>query len=169
MIVRDHMRTIGSAATLMLLFGGGFLVGSLAHLPRFTPIATIAALMSPMHATLPVRDLERAAQWYEQTLGFQRVDLPDRDSHRLLLVKASNLIELREGTGGARLTGEDIPYSVHQDRVALVVSDIDAETIAIESKGTVMVEQPRQSRSRDLRVSLVRDPNGHMLELQEQP
>ncbi len=152
-----------------LVLGLGIIVGGLVDRLHLTPLQTLAALIQPWHIMIPVRDLEQTASWYEQKLGFTRIDVPDprSDARDVYLIRDGNLVELTVGTGSARMRGDDVPFFVPQERIAFEIEDIDAEIADLRQKGVSVLEAPRQARTRDLRISLVRDLNGHVLELQE--
>src|SRR5215203_2123386 len=161
------LRAIGSciAPTAFLVLVGAVLLKT----PPLVPPGP-AQHLRPSQVSLMVPDLEEALRWYEETLGFVRlsvVALEGRPAHALL-ARDSNVLELVDGGGSlgparASLAGSTITIS----RVPLILDDVDGEIEQLRERGVEIVREPRVASKRDLRVGVVRDLNGRIIEVQQ--
>ena len=155
-------RATGWAAGVIMAVGLG--AGLMLSLPHLLPLEQLRGLRT-RPVVLAVRDLERAKRWYQEKLGFVQIagtgtnaSGDERGTVRMLY--GPNLIEL-----------SDHPR-VHADPGAasrvteLVVEDVDAVTTELKERGVEVLEEPRFA-NRNLRVSRIRDNEGHPIELQQ--
>ena len=114
---------------------------------------------------LAVRDLERAKRWYQEKLGFVQIantgaNASGDEGATVWLLYGANLLELSDHP---RLHADPGTAS----RVTeLVVEDVDAVTTELKERGVEVLEEPRFA-NRNLRVSRIRDNEGHPIELQQ--
>ena len=164
---KAKLRTIGSciAPAAFLVLVGAILLKA----PSLTP-AGPAQHMRPSQVSLMVPNLEEALRWYEEILGFVRlsvVALEGRPAHALL-ARDSNVLELIDGGGSlgparASLAGSTITIS----RIPLILDDVDGEIEQLRERGVEIVREPHASSQRNLRVGVVRDLNGRIIEVQQ--
>jgi catechol 2,3-dioxygenase-like lactoylglutathione lyase family enzyme len=122
---------------------------------------------------LIVRDLERSLDWYEAAFGFRptrRVDLPAAGL-RVACAEAGGLvIELCEParrTGGGRSSPADSLAHRGAGQVSFTVADARAALRAAEARGLNLVWGIADNAPLGMRAFLLRDPDGHVVELLE--
>jgi catechol 2,3-dioxygenase-like lactoylglutathione lyase family enzyme len=147
---RTGMKMARSAFCALLILFGGPLSGSA------EPVPTTAG------ASFPVRDIDRAASWYREAFGFVPVANRQEGGVRVvLLARRYDAIELRaaeDATGSLRAAGEP---------VEIIVENVDKLVHRLTQAGAVIEREPRDDEHGSYRVAIVRDPDGHALELRE--
>ena len=113
-----------------------------------------------------VTDLDRSAEFYTQVLGLQektKIDLGELhevlvggadDRHSILLVQHADRTE------------EPTPGSGYE-KIVLVTDDVDALYARVVSGGGSSVKAPWILEKMGMKVALVQDPDGYVLELIE--
>lgn len=118
------------------------------------------------HVALMTSDIERAARFYTEVVGFHEVD-------RLETTHSGTIIFLSlEGAGTQlELFGGGKPRDPIEGRepvgyrhIALRVDDVDAECARLKSLGVEFMLEPTTSDAR-FRLAFFRDPDGNPIEL----
>jgi lactoylglutathione lyase len=124
------------------------------------------------HAGLRVADLNRAAQWYEEALGFTvelTVDLPTDPVRVAMLVNDADvrleLFELEEARDTPAWADPVSALRRGVGHVAVVVDDLAAAFERAAAAGGRAVWEPRQSPEPHIRMAFVADPDGNLVEL----
>jgi len=111
-----------------------------------------------------VDDLDRSVEFYTQVLGLQektKIDLGDLhevlvggdgDAARILLVKHADRADAPEPGSGF-------------EKIVLATGDVDALHEQVVANGGTSVEDPHGVAEHNVRVAMVRDPDGYLLEL----
>jgi catechol 2,3-dioxygenase-like lactoylglutathione lyase family enzyme len=152
----------GWAAAVIMAVGLG--AGLMLSLPPLLPPDQLRGLRT-RPVVLAVRDLERAKRWYQEKLGFVQIagtgiNTSGDEGATVRLLYGQNLLELSDHP---RLHADPEAAS----RVTeLVVEDVDAVTTELKERGVEVLEEPRFAK-RNLRVSRIRDNEGHPIELQQ--
>ena len=160
-------RAVGSciAATAFLALVAAILL----KMPPFAPPGP-AQQIRPSQVSLTVPDLNEALRWYEETLGFVRLSVVAQDGRpaHVLLVRDSNVLELIEGGGSlgpARASFAGSTLTIRQ--IPLILDDIDGEIEQLRERGVEIVREPGTSIRRNMRMGLVRDLNGRIIEFRQ--
>lgn len=142
----------------------GLGTGLMLSFPALLPSDQLRGLRT-RPVVLAVRDLERAKRWYQEKLGFVQIagtgiNTSGDEGATVRLLYGQNLLELSDHP---RLHADPEAAS----RVTeLVVEDVDAVTTELKERGVEVLEEPRFA-NRNLRVSRIRDNEGHPIELQQ--
>jgi catechol 2,3-dioxygenase-like lactoylglutathione lyase family enzyme len=100
--------------------------------------------------------------WYREAFGFVPVaDRQEGGVRVVLLARRYDAIELRaaeDATGSLRAAGES---------VEIIVENVDKLVHRLTQAGAVIEREPRDDEHGSYRVAIVRDPEGHALELRE--
>ncbi|WP_048709057.1 VOC family protein [Microvirga massiliensis] len=113
-------------------------------------------------ASLPVQDIDRAVTWYRAMLGFIRIEDRLEGGVRVVtLARRFDAIELR--------SAEDATGSLKTSRepVTLIVKNVDTLVDRMAESDALIEREPRDDENGVYRVAVVRDPDGHALELRE--
>jgi lactoylglutathione lyase len=114
-----------------------------------------------------VDDLDRSAEFYTKALGLQekmKLDLGEMhevmvagegDSASILLVKHSERTGAPESGSG-------------YEKIVLLTDDVDAAHERAAANGGTSVKEPWDLAKMGIRVALVRDPDGYLIELIQQ-
>jgi lactoylglutathione lyase len=111
---------------------------------------------------LPVRDIDEAAAWYREALGFVPVgERQDGGVRIVTLVRRYEHLDLR--------AAEDTTGSVARKpgRLVILVDNVDEIVDRLTEQGALIEREPRDDDATEFRVAFARDPNGHVLELRE--
>ena len=124
--------------------------------------------LRPHHATATVADLDRAANWYRQMLGFR---IRERGSHGdVLFVElvipgfGVALIKEPAGVQAAPRTADRAPHWLH---IVFSVPDPEAAYHALEAKGASLAA--RRSTNGHIQSFLITDSEGNELEIIAEP
>ena len=149
-----------------------FLVLASALLLKMSPLAPAGPgqHIRPNQISLIVPDVEETLRWYEETLGFIRLSVVAQEGRpaHALLVRSRNVLELIEGGGSlgpARASVAGATVSIRQ--IPLILGDVDGEIEQLRERGVEIVREPGTSIRRNMRVGLVRDLNGRVIEFQQ--
>ena len=161
-------QAVGRLVFPVLLAGGVAL--AVAMQPRLAPSYSYEALLDPSRISITAGNLEEAARWYEEKLGFVRLGSMMREgTDHIVLGRGRNLVELHDGRGLAgpvRIeSGGGPPVTV--SRVPLVVSDLDEDYGILRERGVELVEAPRVSRRTETKIGKIRDPDGRIVVLRQ--
>ncbi len=129
-----------------------------------------APMTNSMHISgfgINVDDLDRSVEFYTTVLGLEektKIDLGELhevlvggadDRHSILLVKHADRSDVpTPGTGF--------------EKIVLVTGDVDALHERVVASGGTSVKAPWLIEKMKIRVALVRDPDGYLIELLEQ-
>ena len=105
---------------------------------------------------LPVADLRRSAAFYEEALGLPLV--VDQGTCRIYRVAAAAYLGVCERSGAAPAAGVI---------VTLVSREVDAWHRRLVASGAEVVEAPSCSERYCIHHAFYRDPDGHLVEIQE--
>ncbi|HEU4518248.1 MAG TPA: VOC family protein [Microvirga sp.] len=113
------------------------------------------------------RDVDAAARWYEEHLGFERVgERVDGPARSLILSRGMALLQVRpkavETTGAV----EPAPRPGGTGPTVLV-DDVDAAVAALEDAGVEILSWPEDGPDGRDRVARIRDPDGNRIQLRE--
>jgi len=121
------------------------------------------------HLALVTTDVERAARFFVDLLGFKESGRLENTSHSGTIVFVSlggTQIELfGTGQAGAAAGAGDAVGFKH---LALLVDDIDAEYERLKAAGVEFPMVPTTVES-GLRIAFFKDPDGNALELMQRP
>jgi len=103
-------------------------------------------------------DLERAGQFYGQTLGLKATT--DLDWVKIYEVSPGSSLGLVSATGGTHRPSKDKPVMV-----SLVVEDADAWYAYLKKQGVDLPNPPKDSTKVNVRAFGFNDPEGYTLEV----
>ena len=106
------------------------------------------------------RDLERAAEFYEEVMGFELA--VDRGWAKIYLVTDGAHIGVVDESKGYHKSSPTKPVMV-----TLVVPDVDAWYRRIRNMGVVTLSEPHDVAELGLRMFLLEDPEGYVIEIQK--
>jgi len=130
------------------------------------------------HVGLSVADLEVEQRWYQKTLGFSEVvehfELAQPPVRTVILQHANGTrVELIERKGATRARAFTDPLdaasSEGYSHLALDVDDLDKVFAALSTGGGAGVWPPAPAVKPGARFAYVKDPEGNLLELIQQP
>jgi lactoylglutathione lyase len=105
---------------------------------------------------LSVKDLDGQAHFYSAVLGLRPV-------HR-----GAGQVLLSDGEEASLVLARRDPVDPGRTVVGFRVADLDATVDVAQTAGGVVRVHPRQVPGTTMRVAIVADPEGHLLELLEQ-
>jgi catechol 2,3-dioxygenase-like lactoylglutathione lyase family enzyme len=111
-------------------------------------------------ATVAVRDIARAAKFYEQTLGFSRADSPEKQ-----------ILLFRSGQSNFLVYPSQYAGTNQATAITWPVDDVDGEVRALKAKGVKFerYEMPDMTHEGDVhvaegrRAAWFKDPDGNIL------
>jgi len=106
------------------------------------------------------RDLERAAEFYEEVMGFELA--VDQGWAKIYLVTDGAHIGVVDESKGYHKSSPTKPVMV-----TLVVPDVDAWYRHIRNMGVVTLSEPHDVAELGLRMFLLEDPEGYVIEIQK--
>lgn len=126
--------------------------------------------LSLHHASLPVRDLETSAAFYEGALGLSRLPRPGFDFSGLWYACGDGQLHLIVNPKGSFRTA---PLSTEDGHFALATDDFDAVLARLVANGydeTAADDDPKRLRvKRNSAVGFAQaflmDPDGHIIEI----
>ncbi|MFF5212102.1 VOC family protein [Streptosporangium sp. NPDC000396] len=126
--------------------------------------------MTRLSACLAVRDLDRCAAWYADTLGFtvaRRHEFPELGASVAYLALGEQRLELLQPAGGVGLTlpappGHALVYGVTQ--LACYVDDIEAARDRVLAAGIPLAMDPVTVPELGVSAFFIRDPEGNLIE-----
>ena len=119
------------------------------------------------HVAVVTTDVERAARFYTEVLGFREVGrLETSHSGTLVFVGLNGTTVELFGNGKARSSsgGDEVGYK----HICLRVDDVDAEYARLKSLGVDFHMEPATVDA-GLRIAFFRDPAGNPIELMQHP
>lgn len=127
--------------------------------------------LKPYSVTLSVSEIEEAAEWYEQVLGFRRVsakDYPEFKTRLIFLEKAGFRVELI-ADGNARAGPERSDPPSHTallgvSQFAFEVADIDEAHAALAAKRVNFAWTLQRYPDLGVAFFFVRDPEGNLVQ-----
>ena len=105
-------------------------------------------------------DLEKAAEFYGETMGFELVI--DVDFARVYRVSGSSHVGIVDGKRGFLRAKEDKPVMI-----SFVVEDIDSWYDYLRDKGVEIFQPPKEASYLRMKTLLLRDPEGYVVEILE--
>ncbi len=119
------------------------------------------------HVAVVTTDVERAAKFYTEVLGFREVDrLETSHSGTLVFVSLNGTLVELFGGGKAKTSSET--EEVGYRHLCLLVDDADAEYERLKGLGVDFYMEPTTVDA-GLRVAFFRDPDGSPIELMQRP
>ena len=105
-------------------------------------------------------DLEKAAEFYGETMGFALVI--DVDFAKVYRVSGSSHIGIVDGERSFLRAKEDKPVMI-----SFVVEDIDVWYEYLRGKGVEIFQPPKEASYLRMKTLLLRDPEGYVVEILE--
>lgn len=140
-------------------------------------------MRSVRHAGIVVRDLDRAAEFYEKLLGLRTVRRADEsgpfldailglDGGRVTTVKMAadegeTVVELLRFDSHHDERSPVQPFSTGPTHIAFTVDDLSAEFHRLTAAGVEFTTSPQRSPDGGALVTFCRDPEGNLIELVE--
>ena len=106
------------------------------------------------------RDLPKAMEFYEEVMGFEMV--VDQGWSKIYRIRDGAYVGLVDERHGYHRASEDKPVIV-----CLNVRDADAWYERLKERGVELERQPRESERLRIKVFMLRDPEGYVIEIQE--
>ena len=106
------------------------------------------------------RDLPKAMAFYQDVMGFEMV--VDQGWSKIYRIRDGAYIGLVDERHGYHRASDDKPVIV-----CLNVHDADAWYEKLKEKGVELEEQPQESERLRIKVFMLRDPEGYVIEIQE--
>jgi catechol 2,3-dioxygenase-like lactoylglutathione lyase family enzyme len=119
------------------------------------------------HVAVVTTDVERAAKFYTDALGFREVGRLET-SHSGTLVFLSLGGTMVELFGGGKPTTSGDTGEVGYRHIALLVDDTDAEYERLKGLGVEFTMEPATVES-GLRIAFFKDPDGSPIEIMQRP
>jgi catechol 2,3-dioxygenase-like lactoylglutathione lyase family enzyme len=120
------------------------------------------------HVAVVTADVERAAEFYTELLGFQETArLETTHSGTIIFVSLNGCQVELFGGGKPRDPGEEV-NEVGYKHITLLVDDVDAEYARLNGRGVDFYMEPTAVES-GLRLAFFRDPDGNAIELLQRP
>lgn len=119
------------------------------------------------HVAVVTTDVERAAKFYTEALGFREVARLETSHSGTLVFMGLNgtLVEL---FGGGKAKTSSGTAEVGYRHICLLVDDVDAEHERLKGHGVDFDMEPTTVEA-GLRVAFFKDPDGSPLELMQRP
>ncbi len=116
------------------------------------------------HLAVVASDIERAVEFYTDTLGFRETLRLHTDHSGTIVFVSLNGTQLELfGGGRPREPGED-EGKVGYPHIALAVDDVDAEYARLKTQG-VEFDMPPTDAESGIRLAFFRDPDGNRIEI----
>ena len=106
------------------------------------------------------RDLPKAMRFYEEVMGFEMV--VDQGWSKIYRIRDGAYVGLVDERHGYHRASEDKPVIV-----CLNVYDADAWYERLEDRGVDLERQPQESERLRIKVFMLKDPEGYVIEIQE--
>ncbi|MCW3992661.1 MAG: VOC family protein [Candidatus Bathyarchaeota archaeon] len=106
------------------------------------------------------RDLPGAMRFYEEVMGFEMV--VDQGWSKIYRIREGAYVGLVDGEKGYHRPSDTKPVII-----CLNVHDADAWYRRLVERGVEIEEQPQESERLKIKVFMLRDPEGYVIEIQE--
>jgi predicted enzyme related to lactoylglutathione lyase len=106
------------------------------------------------------RDLPKAMEFYEEVMGFDMV--VDQGWSKIYRIRDGAYVGLVDERHGYHRASEDKPVIL-----CLNVNDADAWYERLKERGVELERQPQESERLRIKVFMLRDPEGYVIEIQE--
>ena len=106
------------------------------------------------------RDLPGAMKFYEEVMGFEMV--VDQGWSKIYKIRDGAYVGLVDGEHGYHRASDTKPVIL-----CINVHDADAWYQRLKEKGVEMEKQPQESERLKIKVFMLRDPEGYVIEIQE--
>ncbi|UCD43941.1 MAG: VOC family protein [Candidatus Bathyarchaeota archaeon] len=106
------------------------------------------------------RDLPGAMRFYEEVMGFEMV--VDQGWSKIYRIREGAYLGLVDGEKGYHRPSDTKPVII-----CLNVHDADAWYRRLVERGVEIEEQPKESERLKIKVFMLRDPEGYVIEIQE--
>jgi glyoxylase I family protein len=120
------------------------------------------------HVAVVTTDVERAANFYTEALGFREVGRLETSHSGTIVFVSLNGTQVELFGGGKPKEVEEAQQSVGYKHIALRVDDVDAEYARLKAFGVEFYMEPTTVES-GLRIAFFRDPDGSPIELFQRP
>jgi predicted enzyme related to lactoylglutathione lyase len=105
-------------------------------------------------------DLAKASEFYEKVMGFQLVQ--DQRWAKIYRINDSSYVGCVDGSVGYHKPSDDKPVML-----TVVVKDPDAWYTHLREHGAETLNEPHDDEELNLRIFLLRDPEGYVIEIQK--
>ncbi len=105
-------------------------------------------------------DLERAARFYEDVMGFEKT--VDQGWAKIYRTAGEAHVGLVDGSRGYHRPSPSKPVMI-----TVVVNDVDAWFRYLKGKGIETLSEPRDHKEIGIRAFLFEDPEGYVIEIQK--
>jgi len=105
-------------------------------------------------------DMHRAAKFYREIMGFELV--VDQRFAKIFRVANSAYMDVVDEQKGAQRAHPNKPVEL-----TVIVSDPDAWYAYLQAKGVQPLSKPRTLEALNLRMFLLHDPEGYLIEIQK--
>ena len=130
------------------------------------PAETAAAELRVAAPFVVARDVDAAARWYEERLGFERVgERLEGGARSLILSRGMALLQVRPSA--VETTGAVAPPRPGRAGVTILVDDVDATAAALQEAGIEILTWPEDAPDGRDRIARIRDPDGNRVTLRE--
>lgn len=106
------------------------------------------------------KDLRRAADFYQNIMGFRLVQ--DQRWAKIFQVAENAYVGCVDGSVGYHKPSEKKPVML-----TVVVDDPDAWYSRLKKHGVETINEPHDEKDLNLRIFLLRDPEGYVVEMQK--
>jgi uncharacterized glyoxalase superfamily protein PhnB len=106
------------------------------------------------------RDLPKAMEFYEEVMGFEMV--MDQGWSKIYRIREGAYVGLVDERHGYHRASEDKPVIL-----CLNVLDADAWYERLKERGVELERQPKESERLKIKVFMLKDPEGYVIEIQE--
>ncbi len=120
------------------------------------------------HVAVVTTDVERAARFYTEVLGFREVGRLETSHSGTIVFVSLNGTQVELFGGGKPRGSEQAERTVGYTHIALRVEDIDGEYARLKALGVRFHMEPATVDA-GLRVAFFRDPDGNPIELFQRP
>jgi catechol 2,3-dioxygenase-like lactoylglutathione lyase family enzyme len=120
------------------------------------------------HVAVVTADVERAAKFYTEVLGFRETVRLDTTHSGLIIFVSLDGCQVELFGGGNPRDPKEGVNEVGYKHITLLVDDVDAEYTRLKELGVDFYMDPTTVES-GLRLAFFRDPDGNPIELLQRP
>jgi len=120
------------------------------------------------HLAVVTTDLERAARFYKEVLGFRETGRLQMEDGGTIVFIALDSTNLELFGGGKPKEEKEESWQAGLAHIALAVDDVDGEYERISSHGVQFTMKPTSAIA-GLRIAFFKDLDGNVLELVQRP
>jgi len=151
-------------ASPALLLAGSLFVGRPAPAAA-SRLAPTAPRLAFDHTTVEVRDLERSAQFYEKTMGFERIPEPFHDGrHIWFRIGEHEQLHVVSGAAAAATNPIGVHFAFRAGSLAEFMAHMDAMKVKYRSFDG---KEKFTARSDGVKQTYLQDPDGYWIEVND--